>query len=584
MLRRLLLALLLLIPALSFAELQPLPIDQAFQFTIQNTTSDSIIAHWTIAPGYYLYKDRLSFSIVSPKQAIMGKVFLPAGIEKTDDILGKHQVYENQLAVPLPLINPTQKNIALNIAYQGCSSSGFCYPPVLKRVNLAMDSSLLSIDNIAAASNNHNAPTQKSDATVLQNSNPFWSLVLFFGFGLLLAFTPCVLPMLPILSGIIVGQGADASTKKAFFLSLTYVLSMALTFAIAGIIVALLGKNIQAALQNPWVLSIFSLLFVILALSLFGFYELQLPAKFTDKITRLSQNQRAGNYIGVAIMGCLATLIVSPCVSAPLVGALAYIGKTGNVFFGGSALFFMGLGMGLPLLIVGTTLGKYLPKAGAWLNVVKIIFGILLLGVAISLISRLIPANIALMLWGCLIILTAVYLGIFNKNNASNLNKFGQALGIILLIYGGTLLVGGAMGNSNILKPLAKYNTINAETTAPGLVFTPVKTVQDVKQQIQLANKAGKKVMLDFYADWCVSCKEMAATTFADPKVKTALNNYVLLQADVTANDADDKALEKYFNVIAPPTVLFFATDGKEITAQRIIGETGPEQFLQHLN
>lgn len=578
---------LLLMPLVVYADEQvhPLPASQAFQFNLKKSDTDSLIADWKIAPGYYLYRHRFSFKILAPKNAILGSITLPAGIEKNDGILGEHYVYEGQLHISLPVINPEISNLKLLVSYQGCASYGFCYPPMTKEIVLAANSSDITISDYndkqsdVSLNSSKVITTQDNASSMLAHDNMAWSLLAFFGFGILLTFTPCVLPMIPILSGIIIGQQKNSlHSRKGFWLALTYVLSMALTFAGAGIIVALLGSNVQAALQTPWILILFSLLFVLLALSLFGLYEIKLPNFLQEKISDLSQKQQTGNYVGVAIMGCLSTLIISPCVSAPLVGALAYIGKTGNTAFGGAALFALGLGMGAPLIIIGTSLGKWLPKAGRWMDSIKILFGILLLGVAINLISRIIPGNITLFLWACLIILSAVFLGALSWSIKTSIGKLGQAAGIILLLYGGTLIVGSALGNDNLMRPLAMAGT--EPTHMNQISFTRIKTVDDLKQQLHLANQIGKPVLLDFYADWCVACKEMAKTTFTDPKVKKALSNFVLLQADVTANDTQDKLLEQHFNVIAPPTLIFFNKNGQELPDVRIVGETGPEKFL----
>lgn len=573
---------------LSFAETQqPISAAKAFQFSVRPTNTDSVLAIWNIAPGYYLYKDRFSFNILAPKDAILGTINKPLGIEKNDAFLGKHYIYEGHLQLSIPLINSDPQPLQLLVNYQGCASWGFCYPPITKLVTIKSESQLTAQDIQITDYENATATTapmatatiQSHAADILQTKNSFLSLLIFFGFGLLLAFTPCVLPMIPILSSIIVGQGESISTRRAFGLSLSYVLGMAVAFAIAGLIVGLLGSSIQAALQTPWVLVSFSLLFIILALSLFGLYDLRLPNSWHHKVGKLHEKQKSGHYLGVAMMGALSTLIVSPCVSAPLVGALAYIGNTGNALFGTLALLVLGLGMGAPLLIIGTSFGKFLPKSGEWMIQVKNFFGIFMLGVAIWLLERIIPAYIVLALWGILAIIAATFMGAFVQTQPSAFAKLCKGLGLAIFVYGIVLLVGAAMGNSDILQPIKLSSAL--ATTAATPKFQPIKSSAELNTALQ--NAKGKFVMLDFYADWCVSCKEMDAYTFSDPHVKTTLGNFVLLRANVTANDATDKALEKQYGVIAPPTILFFDPKGVEIPAARIVGEMNARDFLAHL-
>lgn len=594
---------------LSFGmEQKPIPLEQAFKFSVEPTNTDSVLANWQIEPGYYLYKDRFGFEVLSPKDADIGLIIKPRGIEQYDKILGKHYVYENQLSLSIPILNPTNQPMELLVHYQGCAKWGFCYPPVTKLVTIDNRTHLtandIKVTNYKATlSTKAKSPTAskqtenvdfQSEQSIAENilvkKNWGIALILFFGFGVLLAFTPCVLPMVPILSGIIVGQGKDLKTKHAFGLSLSYVLGMAIAFAIAGLIIGLIGSSIQAALQTPWVLIIFSLIFVLLALSLFGFYNLQLPQSLQQKVSNLSNKRSSGSYIGVAIMGILSTLIVSPCVSAPLVGALAYIANTGNAIFGGLALFSMGLGMGLPLLIVGTSFGKILPKAGHWMNSIKNFFGVLLLGVAIWMLERILPGPFVLMLWALLAIVSSIYMGALNPTKENGWSKLWKGLGLALLLYGFLLLIGASMGNNNPFRPL-EFNkqmngifspTLTSNETVQKHNFIQVRSISDLEQQ--LAKHKGQLIMLDFYADWCVACKEMEINTFNNPMVGKALQNFVLLQADVTENNAADQALEKKYGVVAPPTILFFNKNGEEISSARVIGEMGAKDFLSHLN
>ncbi len=578
----------------------PIAADKAFQFSVDARNPAYLTLKWKIEPGYYLYKSRFSFKVLSPAEATLGAVEMPKGIEKMDDILGKHFVYEKQLSLKLPFNNPTQKLLEVQVSYQGCAEWGFCYPPIAKNItfptNIEPTPANVKITNADAlwhVVSKDAAQTaqpekvqfhseQSHAQNILARQSTLMALTLFFGFGLLLAFTPCVLPMIPILSGIIVGQGKKLHTRHAFGLSLSYVLGMAFAFALAGLVVGYLGSNIQAALQSPWILGLFTFIFVLLALSLFGFFDLRLPQRFQQRINDLSQEQKKGSYVGVAVMGALSTLIVSPCVSAPLVGALAYIGQTGNALFGFFALLFMGLGMGLPLLIIGTSFGKLLPKTGHWMNAVKNLFGVLMLGVAIWMLGRVIPAEIYMILWALLAITSAIYMGALSPVQDNGFMKLFKGLGLALLIYGILLLAGAAMGNQDLLQPLkVSYPLQSQQTLSAHSKFTPVKTIKDV--ETQLAQHQGQPVILDFYADWCVACKEMEKNTFQNPQVADYMKQFVLLQADVTANDAEDKALEKKFGVIAPPTIIFFDKQGREISSARIVGEMGPQAFLSHL-
>ena len=412
------------------------------------------------------------------------------------------------------------------------------------------------------------------------------TLLSFFGFGLLLSLTPCIFPMIPILSGIIVGHGNRITTGRAFLLSLSYVIASALTYTAFGILAALFGSNLQSTFQQPWIIALFSGIFVALSLSMFGFYHLEAPKALQAKLHNSSERHRDGSLWGAAIMGALSSLIVGPCVAAPLAGALIYIGQTGDAVLGGSALFALGLGMGVPLLLLGASAGKLLPKAGNWLNSTKAVFGVIMLAVAVWMLSRILPANVIMMLWAMLLILPAIYLSAVDPlpESSSGWRKLWKGLGLMMLAYGLLLLIGFSLGNSNPLKPLQGLGLSTAKAAAdPGITFERVDTIAALENRIQQAAANHQPVMLDFYADWCISCKEMEAYTFADPRVKQALKGYVMLQADVTKNSDADKALLAKFKLIGPPAILFFGLDRQEKTANRVIGNQDAETFIKSL-
>jgi thiol:disulfide interchange protein DsbD len=392
--------------------------------------------------------------------------------------------------------------------------------------------------------------------------------------------------MIPILSGIIAGQGPDITTRKAFVLSLVYVLAMALTYTVVGVLAGLFGANLQAAFQNPWVLTSFALIFVLLALSMFGFYELQLPSSFQSKLAEMSNKQEGGTLIGVAIMGLLSALIVGPCVAPPLFGALIYISQTGDAVLGGVALFALSMGMGAPLIAIGTSAGKLLPRAGAWMDAVKAVFGVALLGVAIFMLERILPPAVAMLLWGLLLICSAVYMGALTQLPAgsSGWSKLWKGLGVFLLIYGALMLLGAAAGGKDTVQPLRGLAVGGGGGAAAEASFTRVKTVEDLDREIAKAGALGKPVMLDFYADWCVTCKELERYTFSDPAVIEEMNRFVLLKADVTANDDEDQALmQGRFGIPGPPAILFFDTSGNELKGYRMVGFKPADAFVEHL-
>jgi len=391
--------------------------------------------------------------------------------------------------------------------------------------------------------------------------------------------------MIPILSGIIVGHGHRITTSRAFLLSLSYVLASALAYMVFGILAALFGSNLQTFFQQPWIIALFSAIFVLLSFSMFGFYHLELPKSLQVKLHNSSERHRDGSLWGAAIMGVLSSLIVGPCVAAPLAGALIFIGQTGDVVLGGSALFVMGLGMGVPLLLLGASAGKFLPKAGNWLNATKAVFGVIMLAVAVWMLSRILPPEITMLLWVMLLIIPSVYLNAIDPlpEHSSGWRKLSKGIGLIMLVYGVLLLIGFSMGNNNPLKPLQGLGGGNVQAKEQGILFERVASPAELDAKIRQAAANNRPVMLDFYADWCISCKEMEAYTFTDSRVKQSLAGFVLLQADVTQNSADDKALLAKFNLIGPPAILFFGTDREESAAQRVIGYQDADTFIETL-
>ncbi len=584
-----------------------LPPDEAFRLSTEVTGPNTIVARWDIAPDYYMYRDKFAFELVEGEGISLGQAELPPGEVKQDEFFGRVEVYHDRVEARLPVARTRAEaaSVTLRLTYQGCAEAGICYPPQKKLVELALPAAALAgplpgapadaapADAAPPTPATTAAPVTEQDrlAQRLATGNALLTMLAFFGFGLLLAFTPCVLPMVPILSGIIIGQGEDITTRRAFVLSLVYVLAMALTYTGAGVIAGLTGENLQAAFQNPWVLGSFAAVFVLLSLSMFGFYDLQMPAAIQSRLNELSNRQAGGTLAGVAIMGFLSALIVGPCVAAPLAGALIYIGQTGDPWLGGGALFALSMGMGTPLLAIGTGAGKLLPRAGGWMNAVKAVFGVLLLAVAIWMLERILPAAIGMLLWAALLIISAVYLGALEnlEPEATGWRKFWKGVGLILLGWGALLLVGVAAGGRDVYQPLRDVAFTGAPgaaapaTRAAGIEFRRIKTVEDLERAVAEASAQGKGVMLDFFAEWCTDCHRMEKVTFRDPQVLAALENVVALKADVTANDAEDKRLLKHFRLIGPPTIIFFGPDGKERTSHRVMGFMGPEEFAAHV-
>ena len=568
--------------------------DQAFQFSMDVADSNTLMAYWQIAPDHYMYRGKISFDLADGQTVQLGSVQLPAGEKKHDEFFGDIEVYHDQVEARIPLIRTSLEpsTVQLTATYQGCAEkTGICYPPIKKTLNLALPAatSLATTgEAVGPATQPEVISEQDQIAASLASGNTLLIILTFFGFGLLLAFTPCVFPMIPILSSIIVGQGESITTRKAFFMSLTYVLAMALTYTVAGVIAGWFGENLQAAFQNPWVLGSFAAVFVALSLSMFGFYELQMPSALQSRLTEISNRQQGGTLIGVAVMGFLSALIVGPCVAAPLAGALIYIGQTGDAILGGAALFALSLGMGAPLIAIGTSAGKLLPKAGGWMDAIKAVFGVLLLAVAIWMLERVIPPAVTMLLWAVLLIVSAVYMKALDSLSpeSGGWQKLWKGIGVVLLVLGSLQLIGAAAGGRDYLQPLKGLQLGMGSGTASSeqhLAFKRIKSVDDLQRELASASNQGKLVMLDFYADWCVYCKDYEKYVFTDPRVQQTLSNVVLLQADVTANDEQDKALLKHVKVTAPPAILFFDKHSTEMRGYRLVGSMDADEFLAHL-
>ena len=559
-----------------------LPAEQAFGFFATVNDEGKIKVSWEIAPGYYIYREKIHLELSSSAGSRLDNYTIPRGTPNQDEAFGKVEIFHEQLSFELPVIRtqPTAQTVTLLANFQGCADRGVCYPPMNQKVTLELPAAPITEAIITSK-----LSEQDQIVTALKQDSLAMTLLSFFGFGLLLSLTPCIFPMIPILSGIIVGHGNHITTTRAFLLSLSYVIASALTYTGFGILAALFGNNLQTTFQQPWIIGLFSSIFVLLSLSMFGFYELEIPNWLKTKLHNSSVRHRDGSLWGAAIMGALSSLIVGPCVAAPLAGALIYIGQTGNAMLGGSALFAMGLGMGMPLLLLGASAGKLLPKAGTWLYATKTVFGVIMLAVAVWMLSRILPPAIIILLWAMLLILPAIYLKAIDPlpEQCSGWQKLWKGIGLMMLAYGLLLLIGFSMGNNNPLKPLQGLGVNNAQADEQGLIFKRVASLAALETEIQQASAKHQTVMLDFYADWCISCKEMAAYTFTDTNVKQTLSGVLLLQADVTSNSTDDQALLAKFNLIGPPAILFFGADGKESTEYRVIGYQDTETFIKTL-
>lgn len=574
----------------------PLRPEEAYRMQARSLGPDAVEVVFTIHRDYYLYKS--NFRLASdPPEVTLGKPALPPGKAKHDEFFGDVEIYRDEVRFTVPIqAPPEQKAFRLKVTAQGCWDEGICYPPTdyfadvsltgtsaapASLLDQALDRGVASSADGVAISGGIERDESASIASMLRGTSVPLVLLSFFGFGLLLAFTPCTFPMIPILSGIIVGHGTRISRSHALLLSLTYVLGMAITYALAGVAAGLSGTLLSAALQNAWVLGGFALVFVLLSLSMFGFYELQMPSALQSRLSDTASHQAGGRIGGVLVMGVLSALIVGPCVAAPLAGALLYIAQTRDAVLGGTALFVMALGMGAPLVAVGIAARTVLPKAGPWMEGVKKAFGVMLLGVAVWLVSPVVPELASMLAWAALLIFSGIFLRAIDPlpHNAHGWQRFWKAVGVVLLVCGGAILIGALGGARDPLQPLAGLRGTPA--AAGNVHFTRVRSVAELDARIAAADRP---VMLDFYADWCVSCKEMERYTFSDAKVRARLDRMLLLQADVTENNADDQALLRRFELFGPPGIVFFRPGGSEIAGLRVVGFQPAASFLPILD
>ena len=579
--------------------------DEAFILLAKLDANNIIQTNILLADHIYLYRDKIQIALVDGDGHSLGAISVPRGKKKNDEFLGPTEVIYDQVNVSIPLISQANASskLVLSYKYQGCVEERICYPPITKYLDIDAGEGLIQVVNeitdggsisptagdttVAAAQTSMSE--QDQFAQLLKDESLLLIVSLFFLAGIGLTFTPCVFPMIPILSSIIAGQGSSITTSKAFSLSLVYVLSMAATYAVAGAIVGYYGAefNIQIWFQDPVILSTFAAVFVLLSLSMFGFYELQMPNAIQSRLTAISNGQQGGTLLGVGLMGLFSAIIVGPCITAPLVGALIFISQTQDWQLGGLALFALGLGMGVPLLLIGTSAGKLLPRAGGWMDSVKAVFGVVLLGVAIWLLERILPVNVTMLLIAALLIASAIYMGALDalSDTATGWRRLFKSLGLLILIYGVAYLIGAAAGSNDLIQPLRGLAATsgNAPQSQQHLVFRQIKGRQGLQLALNDSIQQQRGTMLDFYADWCISCKEMEKYAFTNAKVLAALEDINTLQADVTDNDSIDTELMSSLGIYGPPAILFFDSSGREIRNRRVVGEMSGEQFAAHV-
>jgi len=541
-------------------EQQFLPVDKAFIFSANVNDNKQATLTWDITPGYYLYREHLTIKATG---ATLGNINIPLGIKKSDPSIGDYHVFEDELSLVVPVITINDHQAALEVSYQGCSAQGYCYPPINTTVSLIGVNSSLS----------HLTPNNWQDSQhVLANKSLWLILVSFFGFGILLTFTPCVLPMVPILASIIAGQNKKPNTRQGFFLASIYVLCSALMYAGAGVLAAQLGVHLSASLQLPWVLIAFSTVLILLSLSLFGCFYLQLPTRWQSALHHIQLRLQNKGWISAALLGALSVLIVSPCITPPLVGVLTYISQTGNSALGGLALFSMGLGMGAPLIVLATLGVKWLPKSGQWMEKIKQLLGVLLVALALWMVNTLLPATIYHGLWGLLLIISSISFGVLEPQ-LPGWPRFLKAIGVVILLTGCLIFAKGIWQDTTDTSP----------SVASSATTLRIKTPADLMNILSKARTEQKPVMASFTAKWCIACQIMKKTTFQDPTVRTLLDDFIVVEADVTANDMDDKALQQNLHVFAPPTQVFFNRQGVRLESLQLVGETNASDFAAHL-
>ena len=565
-----------------------LPVDEAFHPYAEPIDGNTVEVSFQIADGYYLYKDKITANSKS-SQIQLGKIDLPKGKTKKDEYFGETEVYFNDVfgKVSLARGTPDATTLDFDLNYQGCAVDGICYAPTTRKMTVSLPAATKVVELPDRPADSAPVSEQDKLAQLITHASLLVVVATFFGAGLLLAFTPCVLPMVPILSGIIAGDGDNVGAVRGFMLALSYVMGMALVYTAAGVAAAAAGLQLQATFNQPWILILFAGLFVVLSFGMFGMFDLQMPSAIQTRLASASGNQKSGTAIGAFVMGALSALIVTACVAPALIAALTVMAQSGDMLRGGMALFAMSLGMGAPLLAVGAAQGKLLPKAGIWMVAIKSAFGFMMLGLAIWMLSRILPGSVTLALWGLLVFISGIFLGGLTTLtvDSSGTQKLGKGFGLLAVVYGIVLLFGSLTGGTNPLQPLASFKI--SESGAPALQhkvqFQRIKTVEDLDLAIKNAAADGKTVMLDFYADWCVSCIEMEEYTFIDQDVQAALSATVLLQADVTENDEQDQVLLKRFGVFGPPTIIFFSRDGQQLRGHEVVGYMKAPEFAAHI-
>lgn len=582
---------------LAVASTEFLPPDKAFNYSVAAEENGDVLVTWDIVPDYYLYKHQ--FSITDENGEDLPQEW-PEGEYIEDEFFGRSEVFFNQV---IARVNPEGAQ-QLTLTWQGCAAAGLCYPPqdatvaVPKYGESSGLSSLFGGGKTSSSSTMSSAPSTPTSATTedqaedqrlasaLADNNVAWAVAAFFGLGILLIFTPCVLPMLPVLSSLVVGS-ESRSRGQAFVLSVAYVVPMALTYAVMGVLAALAGANLQAVLQQPAVLLTFAGIFILLAAAMFGLYELQLPAWLRDRLNAVSEKQRGGTLVGAGLMGVLSAVLVGPCMTAPLAGALLYIAESGNLWFGGLTLFALGLGMGAPLVLAMTVGASFLPKPGGWMDGVKAVFGFMLLGLAIWFVQRIVPGSVVLALSGLLGVAAAYALWRLGQGSKSAWSQVSQGTALVVGLWAVLMALGGAAGNKDPLRPLAGLSAPQASSTVEQNFmdgFHTMDTLAEFEQALAQAKADNKWVLVDYYADWCISCHVIEREVFGNAEVQQALADVVLLRPDVTAAGEDSKAIMAKYNILGPPTLLFIGPNGEERRGKRVVGELSAKEFLDRLS